>query len=198
MNTYEKQMYDFYTEPENFKTALEVSNYLPAIRKQVLVEFWDEVKTAVSGLITERIPNYMVKIDPADDIFYQFSQIGVFNPSIYPNQPGEVPFWACFQELSGRLYFGIWIEANNQNWKIGEIKRKLSVLPFVQKFPSKNDWWVGIKSMDYLFSDLKTIEIILPVNRQGLVNEFSKLLVDLAVEIENGVDLESLLRENQV
>lgn len=198
MNIFEKEMYDFYTVPENFKTALEVSNYLPAIRKQVLEEFWQEVKAKVSSLLTETLPGNMVRIDTPDNIFYQYSQIGIFNPSLNPNQGSEAPFWACFQELSGRLYLGIWIDPTDTKWNIEEIKRKLSVLPSVQKSPSDSDWWVTLKSMDYLFSDLKTIEMILPANRQGLVNEFSKLLVDLAAEIEDKIDLGKLLAETMV
>lgn len=47
MSQFEDEIYFHLTKPENFEPAFEIFQKIPAIRKRLLVEFWNLVKVEI-------------------------------------------------------------------------------------------------------------------------------------------------------
>lgn len=178
MDLFEQTLFNFYIEPENFKTAVEVDKYLPVVKRQLLVEFWIEVRNEIEELIRKAGSDWNLYM--SEDIFAGYSKISLDNKLWYEDCEPVSPFQFRWSNLTTQPIWGIHNNLNSKKWDIKAMHNRIQKLPETSSYNIKHDWWALGSSHTINFNNYKDVELILPANRSKLVTEFSNTLFELA------------------
>lgn len=170
MSQFNDEIYDHITRSENFESAFEVYQIIPAVRKRLLVDFWDLVKSKIKEV--EFSKNFEVEI--SDNIFERWSYLSL---TYHTNLA------VTYETLDGNCYYGLWIKKDvgaPHKEVIDKYRKEFNILP--QQFAT-NESWIGWTYVGYDFNNIQSLNKIIPVQRESTAVEFAIRLTRLAEEL---------------
>ena len=199
MNKQEQELFDFYTDEVNFKTALEVFEYLPSVRRELLLQFWENVKDKIDSLINEKGLAY--KVELPSDIFERYSACDLYKDEWGLEQDDD-DFPICFKwnAITNDLHLGLWLNHDSKKWDKKKIKSAFNELKIRKQFKFDNEWWCMGRFYEFSFKEGKydSLKLLLPANRDKTVNEFASSIIEFAINVEKEIDIMKLLRQSLI
>jgi hypothetical protein len=184
MDAYEKEMYLFLSRPDNFRNMLRVMDQYEMVRKELIREFWLEVKKQLKE-----------KIEGSDWLI-----VDNWHPEFHGNWGFFLtkPTWKigehiilalCWEGLGGHPSFGTFINQAQKIAGYSEIYNSTRGLSASEGFKKdRNEWWPFWQWGPTNLDDRNQLERILPDNREGTALEHAELILDLAEKVEPHYD----------
>ena len=176
MNKYEEEVFQFITKEENFETAFEIYQKMPAIKNKLIENFWK----SVMNNLTSKIMNTDFKAKISSNVFETYSKCYLF-------LDGLGDFRIQYEKLYDKVYLGLWV------WDGSEVERRLSKEKDIYNILrsdkilngwSQNKWWWAWKYTTYDFNAYETLKKTLlgSPDLDSFAEEVAADLFNLAVE----------------
>lgn len=179
MDKFEKEIFEYLIKEENFSSAYEIYQFFPAVKEQLIEDFWKSVKESLESMVEDT--NWEIEI--YNDVFDTYSKMGM-----HLGKDLNKDIRIIFEKLHGDVYYGLWINHNsaklNTN-KIFEYAADIEKLKGIEA-PS-NKYWLGLIKLNENFQNLHTLKKILPKGKENLVNEYSNMLFQFAEELKENI-----------
>jgi hypothetical protein len=196
--SYNQNLYEFITDPENFESYSSLINISSDIRQQLLTEFWKNVLKAIEARPNE-FKDWKSYIYP-ESVMDRYSSLGLYSDKYYSQEAKDSSALICFERLHSKALLGCWF--NRADKKMNTIFENAVIE--AEKFRTKDYsvgtggyWFVCYKLINEDFNNTDSLSKILPVVREPLVKQYSELLIqtfkDLKELIEKfGVEVENI------
>lgn len=168
--SYDKKIYEFITQPDNWQVAREVYEKMDYVKGQLVEEFWAEVKKAIKY----RVDLKEWKIGMSEDIYENYSKLRISHIS-WNNL-----FDIAFQELEDVTFLGVYRDFESKkvpddlHQQIG-----MNLKTVDNRLINPDDWWTGYFFTGDNFSQLSSLDKILPSNRKSYIDKYSTMLLEL-------------------
>ena len=175
MDTYENEIYEFVAKKENYKSAVEISNLLPKMRKRIVKDFWESVKIKLK----EENNEWIVKL--SDNVFDEYSYLQI-SKNEWKNAVN-----IRYEKLHSNFYHGI--HTNNLNIK--EIYEKEKIIEYLEKenlpINFNHAFFYSYHQDNENFTTLQTQIKALPKEKENFVNEVVNFLINFVTENEKHI-----------
>lgn len=167
MSTYDDEMYKFIAAKDNFDVAAEIYNLFPGVKERMIKEFWEAVKEKFHELDTNK--KWKFEID------FEDSSLSVYKD----NWDAHV----CVANIDKSVKWGIWFDQTVFDQKLydedygREVLAKNEAVNWTKK--GKAAWFYSEDSGDN-FQEIATLKKCTNGSRESFVNEWAKVLLDLA------------------
>jgi len=196
MDTYEKEMYDFLTQRDNFENMVKVLGMKDMIRENLVVDFWDAVYEKLVEL--NKANNiWEVKKPKTNQGYFQGEDSSVFlyKKSWMVNEK-DSPVVIGWASLANKMFYGIWVYYDKSHFDNQRVIEAVRPKAYEKKFESNDIWPLSSKTYDYNFMEFNQLDHILPDRREALAKEFAKTLFHLAEEFESILDTDNKIHEH--
>lgn len=180
MDTYEREIFNYLTKKENFSSAFEIYQQFPKVKNELIRQFWEMVKKLLDEKANDN--NWQVKF--FNDISEKYSKLGLCLRS-----DNHENIRVIFEDLLGRTYYGVWINAENNALDKIQIKNFAEGVSAIKQMKSSaNEYWLGFEYIEPDFNNIESLERILPDVREDLADELAQMLFGLAKEIKEEIE----------
>ena len=184
METYEKEIYQFLTQKDNYRQMLKVLEHQDMIWENLIIEFWDLVIEKLEKLNEENSTKWEIKAD--EEYFDPWSSLNMIKKEWPEYRDNGFPaICVAWESLSNDLHYGIWIR--KEFWDNPELRNIIASMQ-KEKGNKGKSTWILFYGQGYNFSRMEDLVHILPDNRDDLATEFATMLFDLAAEMEGRLD----------
>lgn len=174
--SHSKHLFEFATKLENFESIYILSEAIPNIKKQLINDFWYELKNKIDTRLSKESKKYKGwKSKMSENAFEYHSYLGVGSDLYFSIQKGEFTSMITFEMLSTRSDIGVWFNKDipkmNRNYKMA----LNDVKPLIKRgyFIGTNDeTYPAYKKMEEDFTTLEGLIKLLPENRDSLVKTY--------------------------
>ena len=187
MANVDKNLFDYLTKQDNFRSFYDLHRLLPQISEQLHEEFWRScVYNQLADIIENNEYGFNVSIDENDPTY---KQIKLF-------KKGWRDLCVCF-EFKGsigqsweQIYCAIpWDKKHYNENQLNDICNKFNENLKLSSFNlDKNSKWLSWKYIGYLYNDETTLYKILPEIRDSYARELAELLWEFAKEVNELCD----------
>lgn len=180
MDIYESEMYRFLTEPHNFKNMLRVLEQFKPVRKQLIREFYAEVKTELGKKIEGK--EWVIR----DNWHEEFSpHWGILLTKAAWKRDKYTIFALSWEGFGGHPYYGAWI---NLGSKFPQNKHSISKVQNAKKWQGlrkggSGSWWPVWQYGPLKLDRHADLESILPQFRSQQARIHAEMLWELAQKI---------------
>lgn len=178
MSIFNEKSYDFFTQPDNWKIASEISEKVNYVQGRLLKEFWTKVKET----ILSKMDNREWKLDMSENLYEPYSNLSISKAS------WNELFGLGFEELESATYIGVWYDFDSKRVEPTLYDKIANDIKIMDKRMVKTDWWPGYYLTGDNFSQSSTIEKILPSNRDALVKKYVDMLFELQQKAQPIID----------
>jgi len=175
MSSYEEEIFNYLTSKENFHLTFEIFQLFPEIKNQLIKEFWDIVYKKVK----EKLEDTDAKIEISENVFETWSSL-----FLYYN--GNKNIRIGFEQLHVKTYYGVWINAVNENLDRERIDEYVRSIESV-KLLKKTNYWLGWEYINADFNNIGTLKKVLPYIREEYANEIASLLIEFSKRIKQDI-----------
>jgi hypothetical protein len=173
---YKEELFKFYTAPENFETAYEITQQFPLIKHQLLKDFWYSVQDQLKELVKDD-SDWEVK--GIKDLSSTYPKVGIFLKNYSE-------FHVIYEKLNDHAYYGLWINMTSSSLDVEQIKAQRSSIERLEGFKS-GSWWVGLRYCNDNFGELSGLKRILPESRGLVAEEYAGVLFELAKDLKEDI-----------
>jgi hypothetical protein len=182
-----ESLFDFLTEPTRFETAAQVFDSLPAIRLQLIQDFWEPVIYEVETALT---PKGWLKVD-TDSI--KNSQGRIFTErygGFYFMHPNWEMAHVGVESLSNRAYYGVTFPGKKHGTDKSVFDKYLKEHHLQDGFVVSSPHWLMFAFFNgFDFSRMTDCVHILPANRGRLIEQTCKTVIDFCNKMETHLDV---------
>ena len=182
LNEYEKELFDFLVQPENFKGMVLVASQLDMVKQQLLTAFWQEFADALKALLPST-DGWVIQLQQSSSIIFDW-KIRIYQLDWLYNGRQEVSFG--WEMENGRMYYGIIVNKDEPRYE--KIYKELTrePAPWNAKLKRKtSSWYPFWEWANTDLSDENAFEQLLPADkkRASLIMNYSELAAELCKEI---------------
>lgn len=185
MNEINTRLYDYYTLPENFSCIVNIYRDFPLVQKQLIEEFFKDVASDIKRLLNTK-EWYIEYVNENDE--YE-TQIAISPNSVYSAFPEKTDSscWLSYWHCTGRCYLRLWL-GEGILFDYAKITKKAEEFKSAEwrpvKVSKKGDEEVLWKWADLDFTNLESLESILPSHRKIMVEKFAQRMADAATTLK--------------
>lgn len=181
MQKLNSELYNYYTQPENFSSVAEIFTDFPFVRKKLIDDFWAEVSELLQNKVNS--DEWYLGIDNAFEDDY--IDIGISPYSSF--KKGDNPFvWVSYMDYYRRPYLNIYFEEDFK-FKVDEVLslfESYKSLGWTFKHTEKSDKPALWKYVELNFSVTKSLEHILPENRVFMTERYADEFIASAISLK--------------
>lgn len=187
---YNEAVYDFFTEPDNFRTMVDVASHRDGLTKKIIQDFWSDVKT----LIEVKLPKgrgWKVEFEkPYEDFWiYNKSWGGIGDDAVVSIGIDDISY-------GGKPNVAILVDNYNTLFNFKKIARSLRDIPELDKYDDINDpMWIKWQFLPFDFAEHKNLVEILPATKQPALDKVVEIIFDMLNAIKDQVPL--IVEENR-
>jgi hypothetical protein len=141
-DAYNKAIFAYLNTAENYKSALEIEQFLPEFRKEALIRFWDAVKRKLEKKVVETRwtlhADYLVNGNFGQDCSIGISLDNIIGLGVY------------YQELDALLYLGTYLENRPElNNNLNLDKARIYIQDSKDEFNGydfSHPWWLAYRN----------------------------------------------------
>lgn len=186
MNNFQKELYNFFSTDDNFEAACDVVEHFSTVKKQMIIEFWQEVYNQIK-LEMEKFPGWKVYMEK--DIFIKDSQL-----CVYRNEFCKEKDWAdlgiAIEKLATDPHYGIWVNCNRKDEELKKVRAELITKKRDWLSDGQDNYWPIWKHTTLDFDIMDTIRQLQPEKRKELVSQMIERFMELFNFIKD--DLENM------
>lgn len=191
--SYEDQMFDFFTQPENFETMLKVVGQVDAIKVRLVQEFWYEV---MSELRNKLGSGWIVRF--SDNWQFKYNKVLIYSQGWHQDPNYPLPL-SCigFENIrqDNQPILGIFIGfgshiLNGDQLKSEFLNSDIYKKNLIEFKTDGNNHWAFWKHMPLKFYEADSLGKILPENRKVEIDNFvaeGLRLIELVRDQINGL-----------
>ncbi len=184
MNAYETEMYKFLTQEENFRNMLRIMDQFDSIRKQLIRDFWQEVKKELE----EKCEGTEWKVQyNSHSPFSNYWGLQLFRNNWTYND--RLALCIGCEPLHQYCNYGVWIQQNSGIPKKDELRKALRSHEIAKQFKQdKGQWWPFWQQGPIDFSNQHHLIRLIPSNRESHVMDYVQLVWDLKTNLGKFMD----------
>ena len=180
MNSYEAEIYHYFTEESNFRNMAKVANHATNIKAELLKEFWDALLKSLNEKNANSGKKWIVSSHgTTTDIR---GKILIHN-SLHQLGKNGLPIVAVgIQRIMDKQYpfYGVFLNNHAEGYDASILLNNIRNLPEIKEFKEDNDiWWPRWMPTGLDFKNDEDYVKILPHNRQVTVDSISDSIFDL-------------------
>lgn len=180
MSAFDEKMYEFITQPDNWQVAKEIYDRMPAVKEQVVNEFWEKVEINIaSGLNLNEWK--VVKIEKYEKYNGDFG-LCVTRP------PWNGLFHIGFGQRNSQTYLAVWSDSAVKEVQglHEQLANDLSKLD--HRLQKDEQWFPAWFYTGDNFGEWSTTDRILPHNRNVMVEKYISMLFELTEKAKVVID----------
>jgi len=183
MNAYETEMYKFLTQEENFRNMLRIMDQFDSIRRQLIRDFWQGVKSELEKKCEGT--EWKVRYN-SHSPFSKYWGLQLHHQNwVYE---GKLSLCLGWEPLHGHSGYGTWINLKSQFSRPNELREALRSHSIAKNFPTNYDWWPFLTQGPIDFSNQHHMIRIIPNHRGSHVQEHVNLIWNLKENIGEFMD----------
>lgn len=187
MDTFDRAIFEFLTEPENFEQALKVQDHFGMVRNNLLAEFWNLVLEKLKEKSGKEPGKWHAKRNL--DLHARWSSLWLVKEKWRKVVNGEsMPLAISWESLTKDIHYGVWIKNDSKVWDSDRMRKVGKKIAMKHKMESDNHYWPVKFPHAYNFNSNKNLRHILPSSRDETVEEFAGLLWEIATKFETELD----------
>lgn len=187
MDVYDREIYKFLTQKENFNQMLKVLEHADMVARNLIQEFWDLVYDKL--LSWSAVSDHGWEIFKPDDYFQTYSQL-IITKNLW-KLGEESPFYLTWESLSGDIHYGLKFVREKIPSNLVQIEEEIRKIQ-LEKGNNGNKWgWALLfNEKKYNFNDItmKSLTDIIPEYRDQTAEDMANILINLAEELESNLD----------
>jgi len=188
MESYEKEIFNFFTVEDNFLSMCKVAKNYPSVLRQLKDEFWKIVQIKIENLLISHNSSYHSKI--TGKITDERTNIMLFKND-WPIENSQPVCAIAIQRLaaSNWPFYGPWINRDSQNMDLDRMYSECQNSEVGRAFEKDNDnefpFW---SDLNIDFSQDEGYLKILPDRRESFAESIALKVFDLANKMEQELD----------
>lgn len=195
LNEYEQEMYHFLSAVGNFENMLLVMEHFEMVKRHLLEEFWEGVKSKVESELDLKSGEWRLHMNDYPNEWWTMALTKGKWPVTKAQGWDLAISWG---QMNRDPYFGVWVNNNTRTLKLeavhSEIKQLSAAINEKQEemrfFPNDaHPWWPLLIKSDYNFAERSALKIILPEIRNDLIEQYANMFIALATVISDDLDL---------
>ncbi|MEQ8684225.1 MAG: hypothetical protein RIE86_02975 [Imperialibacter sp.] len=192
---YEKEVYKFFTQPDNFDTMVKVASHADEVAQQLIKEFWEELEKLLKIRVHTKGSDWFVGYSAKYK--ERYCKLQIYHRDWLDDASSPV-ITVAFEDLHFGEYpfVGISVKHDNEYYDTEAIRydiRQLKTLSLYEEDSSL--WWAKSKYLTHDFSRRENLSQILPGNREvNLENAVEEAMI-LLEAIES--DVPSILAKSK-
>ncbi len=188
METYEKEMYNFFTCEENYLSMCKVVKNYPIVIRQLKEEFWEIVQVKLNTVVQSNNSGYSVKI--TGKITDERTKIMLYK-NHWPIENDQPVIAIAIQRLAANNFpfYGPWINNDSQKMDIESMYSKCRNSKAGVDFDRDEDkWFPFFTDLDVNFRNDEEYLKILPDKRELFAEMVAEQVYELAAKMEEELD----------
>lgn len=195
ISDYEKEVYQFFTKPDNFETMLKVADHASEVTKKLIEDFWTELKEKIASTLKEEDNDWIVGF--SDNMSYRWNKLWVYKRSWCGEESLPV-ISVGFEELQPKRlpYIGVHIWNDSKKYNSTVIKENVIALDEEENYDTdSNKYWAIWKTLSFNLWDIDSLKQLLPENREETYSILIKDVKDLLLLL--GDQVPTILSNNK-
>ncbi len=197
MNSYEQEIYQYFTNEANFMNMAKIANHALTIKQTLLKEFWIAIEDTI--LRNPLVTNGQWSLDSYGDVSYNWGKI-LIHKSIHEERGADnLPIIAVgIQRIVDGQYpfYGVFLNNKTNVFDVESIFKYVRDIPYLKDFAEDGDkWWPKWNPTGLNFRNDEDFLKILPNNRSIAVESISNTLIDLAGQLEREFETIYLMKK---
>lgn len=188
MESYEKEMFNFFTSEENYLSMCKVVKNYPIVITQLKEEFWEIVQNKLKMVLQLNKSDYSIKI--TGKIIDERTKIMLYK-NYWPVENNQPVIAVAIQRLSANSFpfYGPWINNDSKRMDIESMYSKCRNSKAGIDFDKDDDkWFPFFKDFDINFKNDEEYLKILPSARESFAEMIAKQVYDLAAKMDEELD----------
>lgn len=188
MDKFDREIFDFLTEPEHFNQMLKVQKHFWMVRHNLLEEFWKLVLVKVQEKIGDQSEKWHAKRNYKVDA--RWSSLWLVKEDWRKDVKGEsMPLAISWESLCQDVHYGVWIKNDSKVWDPVRMREQGFKIAKQHKMDTDKHYWpVKYYPKEYDFNHHQNLKHILPTVREETASEFANILWDIATTFEAELD----------
>lgn len=181
---YNEAVYDFFTEPHNFRTMVEVASHRDELSKKIILEFWNDVKALVEAKYPKN-QGWKVAFNKP------YTEFWVYNKSWGENgDEAVVSIGIDDIQYGGKPNVGIFVDNTKFFFDCKQIAVSLRKISELDKYEDEDDSiWIKWQFLPFDFTEHKNLVEILPSTKQPALDKVTEIISEMLDAIEEKVPL---------
>jgi hypothetical protein len=176
---YEEERYRFFTEPENFKTMLDVVAHSEEVVKRLIQEFWLALEQQLHTDTESHGTAWLVGFSDAFD--YRWNKLWIYQKA-WCGEGTQPLVSIAFEDLQiyRHPYVGVHLLSDNKAYDCSTIKTALLNIEGAKAYKTdSNAYWALWKFLPFNLDYTQPMIRLLPENREVLIKELISEVTDL-------------------
>jgi hypothetical protein len=192
---YEKEIYQYFTQPENFETMVSVVSHSEKVFDTLIRDFWDDLKHALEAAFQKKPEDWVVeysgkfesrycKLWAYREAWVRIDNYPLVSVAFEDFHYGEYPFLGIHLNIDQNLYDPVFL------------KKEIKALPNLPLDDSNNSYWVGRRYFPFNLTQHKNLVKILPAHSNTTIDN----LVAEALTIADFLDpvIDDIIQKSKV
>jgi hypothetical protein len=199
MSQYEKAIFEYFMQEENFIAAYEISALFPKIKKELVEKFWRKVKELIEEKLKslpkddEKVDYEKWEVKISDDISDKDSSLSI---QLKDNHSIMVRF----EKLLRRrffTYYGLWIDHNNDKLNRDRISKHAAAIEAIKDMEGQEEDL--LLKWDYTNETFEDIETLKKILRPEMFAKKAEELADMLFKLwkDTKKDISKMLEMNK-
>lgn len=166
---YEKEMFDFFTQPANFETMLKVADQSESIKKELVTQFWEGVRIEIESVLSKSDTDWQVNF--SDNWDARYNKLWIYKDEWRKGQEYPMASVAFEHILSGdHPYVGIHIGYDCDRIDGTQLKEDFKTKELLAKYKTdRNNYWAVWKHTKIDLWENESMIKLLPENRKTTI-----------------------------
>ncbi len=187
-NRYEEEIFQFFTQPENFETMLKVADQAETVCKRLIQQFWAEVEAGLKEALSNAGNDWRVCF--SDNWEYRWNKLWVYRQEWCQVENYPV-ISVAFEDIQPRRqpYLGVHIGFDNKAFDGVNIKKDIVNLRALKEYKTdSNNYWAVWKNLPFQLEGYESLVRLLPENRKQTSQNVLKDTLELLGLVKDEVN----------
>lgn len=190
MNSYEKEIYEYFAQESNFRKMLSIAQHATTIKRELLIEFWDALLSELNKKVSESYPEW--RVSKYGWITFNWGKMLIHKIKHEEIGQDGLPLVAIgIQRIMDRQYsfYGVFLNNKTNKYDVDTVIKYIRNIKDLSDYDQDNDkWWPKWQRTDLDFREEEDYVKILPENRDVTISSICNSLFNLVEVLSDEID----------
>ena len=190
MNSYEKEIYEYFAQESNFRKMLNIAQHATTIKRELLIEFWNALLSELNKKVSESYPEW--RVSDYGGITYNWGKMLIHKIKHEDRGQDGLPLVAIgIQRIMDRQYsfYGVFLNNKTNKYDVDTVIKHIRNIKDLSDYDQDNDkWWPKWQRTDLDFREEEDYVKILPENRDVTISSIYNSLFYLVEVLSDEID----------
>lgn len=190
MNSYEKEIYEYFAQESNFRKMLSIAQHATTIKRELLIEFWNALLSELNKKVSESYPEW--KVSKYGGVTFNWGKMLIHKIKQEERGRDGLPILGVgIQRITDRQYpfYGVFLNNKADEFDKEAQLKYIRDIEKLKEWQEDNDtWWPKWLPADLDFREEEEYVKILPENRDVTISSICNSLFNLVELLSDEID----------